>query len=31
VVKAVHKALVYFDENRDMLFAANAPEKEATK
>jgi electron transport complex protein RnfG len=31
VVKAVHKALIYFDENRDMLFAANAPEKEVTK
>jgi electron transport complex protein RnfG len=31
VVKAVHKALVYFDKNRDTLFAANAPKKETTK
>jgi electron transport complex protein RnfG len=27
VVKAVHKALVYFGENRDRLFAANQPQK----
>jgi electron transport complex protein RnfG len=31
VIKAVHKALIYFDENRDMLFAAGKPEQETTK
>ena len=28
VVKAVHKALIYFDENRDKLFAPIEPAKE---
>ncbi len=31
VVKAVHKALQYFEANRDALFAAAAPEKSATE
>ena len=31
VVKAVNKALIYFEQNRDKLFAANAPKKEETK
>jgi electron transport complex protein RnfG len=31
VVKAVNKALIYFDENREQLFAANAPKKEKKK
>lgn len=31
LVKAVHKALVYFGENRDRLFAANEPRKEGAK
>ncbi len=31
VVKAVHKALQYFEANRDNLFAAAAPEKTADK
>jgi len=31
VVKAVNKALIYFEQNRDKLFAANAPRKEETK
>ncbi len=31
VVKAVNRALIYFGENRDMLFAATEPKKEETK
>ena len=31
VVKAVNKALIYFEENRDKLFAAAAPKKEEAK
>jgi electron transport complex protein RnfG len=31
VVKAVNKALIYFGENRDKLFAVNEPKKEETK
>ncbi|MBI5006157.1 MAG: electron transport complex subunit RsxG [Nitrosomonadales bacterium] len=31
VVKAVNKALIYFEENRDKLFAAAEPKKEETK
>ena len=31
VVKAVNKALIYFEQNRDKLFAASAPKKEETK
>lgn len=31
VVKAVHQALIYFDENRDKLFAAVEPIKEKSK
>jgi electron transport complex protein RnfG len=31
VVKAVNKALIYFEQNRDSLFAANVPKKEETK
>ncbi len=31
VIKAVHKALVYFDENRDKLFAAEKPRQGKTK
>ena len=31
VVKAVNKALLYFEQNRDKLFAANEPKKEETK
>lgn len=31
VVKAVHKALIYFSENRDKLFAVSEPKKETTK
>ena len=31
IVKAVNKALIYFGENRDKLFVANAPQKETTK
>ncbi len=31
VVKAVHKALIYFDENRNMLFAASKPKQEVMK
>lgn len=31
VVKAVNKALIYFGENRDTLFAANTPKQEAKK
>ena len=31
IVKAVNKALVYYGENRDKLFVANAPQKETTK
>jgi electron transport complex protein RnfG len=31
VVKAVSKALIYFGENRDKLFAANEPKKETSK
>jgi electron transport complex protein RnfG len=31
VVKAVNKALLYFEQNRDKLFAANEPQKENAK
>jgi electron transport complex protein RnfG len=31
VVKAVNKALIYFEENREQLFAASAPKKETKK
>jgi Na+-translocating ferredoxin:NAD+ oxidoreductase subunit G len=31
VVKAVHKALIYFEQNRDKLFVASEPKKEVTK
>jgi electron transport complex protein RnfG len=31
IVKAVNKALIYYGENRDQLFAANAPKKEKAK
>ncbi len=31
IVKAVNKALVYYEENRDRLFAASAPKKEKKK
>jgi electron transport complex protein RnfG len=31
VVKAVNKALIYFQQNRDKLFAAKAPKKEEAK
>ena len=31
VVKAVHKALIYFSENRDKLFAPGEPQKEKSK
>jgi electron transport complex protein RnfG len=31
IVKAVNKALIYYEENRDTLFAANAPQKETKK
>jgi len=31
IVKAANKALIYFGENRDKLFVANAPQKETTK
>ena len=31
IVKAVNKALVYFEQNRDKLFAASEPQKEAAK
>jgi electron transport complex protein RnfG len=31
IVKAVNKALVYYGENRDILFAASAPQKENRK
>jgi electron transport complex protein RnfG len=31
VVKAVNKALIYFGENRDKLFAVSEQKKEATK
>lgn len=31
IVKAVNKALVYYGENRDKLFAANEPQKENAK
>ena len=31
VVKAVHKALIYFSENKDKLFVANEPQKEKSK
>lgn len=31
VVKAVNKALIYFGENRDTLFAANTPKQEVKK
>lgn len=31
LVKAVHKALIYYGENRDKLFAANEPKKETPK
>lgn len=31
IVKAVNKALIYYGENRDQLFAANAPKKEEAK
>ena len=31
VVKAVNKALIYFEQNRDKLFAATAPKKEEAK
>jgi electron transport complex protein RnfG len=31
IVKAVNKALIYFEQNRDKLFAANEPQKENAK
>jgi Na+-translocating ferredoxin:NAD+ oxidoreductase subunit G len=31
VIKAVNKALIYFEQNRDKLFAASAPKKEDVK
>jgi len=31
IVKAVNKALIYFEQNRDKLFAANEPKKEEAK